>query len=57
MTINPTNPNNIFIRNTTALEDLETSFKAISNTIPGDIWVAMLALNSFLKKKVKNDSR
>lgn len=49
--MNPTNPSNIFIRNTTPLEDLETSVKAISNTIPSDIWSVIFALNPFLKKE------
>jgi hypothetical protein len=49
--MNPTNPNNVFIRNTTPLEDLEISVKAIFNTMPGDIWAVMLALNPFMKKE------
>jgi len=49
--MNPTNPNSIFIRNTTDLEDLETSFRAIFNTIPSDIWTVIWALNPFLRKK------
>ena len=49
--MNPTNPNSIFIRNTTDLEDLETSFRAIFNTMPSDLLAAMCALNPFLKKE------